>query len=248
LCIRLTDGRAPADGPFDLRFTLYDSPEGGTRPGSQLLGNTDAQLLVIKTSDTATGPRSSPALGRAQPALARAGLAHGRPRVLHPAVCAGGWTIRTFVLECCHRVRAPAAPTPNPRRNLMNRIMHFEIHATDPETLVPFYRDLFGWKIEKWGDGASAGIEYWMISTGEQGTPGIDGGLLRRQGAGPQPGAPVNGYVCTIVVDDLDALLAKATSLGATIALPKDQVPGIGWLAYFMDPDHNVFGMLQPDM
>jgi catechol 2,3-dioxygenase-like lactoylglutathione lyase family enzyme len=32
----------------------------------------------------------------------------------------------------------------------MNRIVHFEIHAGDPERAVRFYRDVFGWEIEEW--------------------------------------------------------------------------------------------------
>lgn len=32
----------------------------------------------------------------------------------------------------------------------MNRVIHFEIHATEPERVGKFYTDLFGWKIEEW--------------------------------------------------------------------------------------------------
>ena len=41
--------------------------------------------------------------------------------------------------------------------------------------------------------------------------------------------------------------LAKATSLGAVIAVPKMPIPGVGWLAYAKDPEGNIFGMMQPD-
>jgi hypothetical protein len=32
----------------------------------------------------------------------------------------------------------------------MNRIIHFEIHAGDPERAVKFYKDVFGWEIHEW--------------------------------------------------------------------------------------------------
>jgi predicted enzyme related to lactoylglutathione lyase len=50
----------------------------------------------------------------------------------------------------------------------MNRPVHFEIHAEDPERAASFYSELFGWKITKW-DGP---VDYWLVSTGSD-TPGI---------------------------------------------------------------------------
>ena len=32
----------------------------------------------------------------------------------------------------------------------MNRIIHFEIHAGNPERAVKFYKDVFGWEIREW--------------------------------------------------------------------------------------------------
>lgn len=122
----------------------------------------------------------------------------------------------------------------------MARVLHFEIHSADPEAAAKFYTDLFDWKISKW-DGP---VEYWLVSTGEG--PGIDGGIVRRQGAAPVSGAAVNGYVCTIVVESLDETLNAIVGKGGTIAVEKQDIPGIGLLAYFKDLDGNIFGALQP--
>ncbi|RSD14845.1 VOC family protein [Amycolatopsis eburnea] len=122
----------------------------------------------------------------------------------------------------------------------MPRPVHFEIHAGDPERAVAFYTSVFGWKFERWGE-----APYWVISTGEG--DGIDGGLLPRQGAAPEASAPVHGFVNTIAVPDLDASLDAVTDAGGTLALPKNPVPGVGWLAYCKDTEGNVFGLLQPD-
>lgn len=50
----------------------------------------------------------------------------------------------------------------------------------------------------------------------------------------------------TVEVDELDPALEKARSLGGSIVVEKQQVPGVGWLAYLNDPDGNVLGVLEP--
>lgn len=123
----------------------------------------------------------------------------------------------------------------------MPRPVHFEIHASEPERARRFYKTVFGWEFQQWGD-----QPYWVVRTGE-GSPGIDGGMLPRQGPPPAPDGAVNGFPLTIGVDDLDAYLARALDAGATMALPRQGVPRIGWLAYVKDTEGNLFGILQPD-
>jgi predicted enzyme related to lactoylglutathione lyase len=124
----------------------------------------------------------------------------------------------------------------------MPRVVHFEIHADDPERASKFYSSLFGWSFTKW-DGP---MPYWVLVTGPDGTPGINGGLLKRQ-------HPISGndgviaYVCTVQVENLDRDLNRAQELGGSLALPKMPIPGLGWLAYAKDTEGNVFGMMQPD-
>ncbi len=126
----------------------------------------------------------------------------------------------------------------------MGRIVHFEIHATDPERAQAFYAALFGWTFQAWGGGEPP---YWLITTGPESAPGINGGLLRRMGPPPTHGQPVNAFMCTVSVDDLDGTVARAVGLGAQVALPKMPVPGVGWLAYIHDPDGNILGLMQND-
>lgn len=124
----------------------------------------------------------------------------------------------------------------------MGRPIHFEIHATDPEALVRYYSELLGWEFD-----LQPAIEYWLIRTGPEGEPGINGGLLRRPVPGPAGGPVINAFVCTVEVDDLDATLARNAELGGAVALPRMPVTGMGWLAYVLDPDGNILGLLQPD-
>ena len=57
----------------------------------------------------------------------------------------------------------------------MLRVTHFEMPADDPERLAEFYTNVFGWTVEKW-DGP---VDYWLVMTGDEGVPGIDGGIRR---------------------------------------------------------------------
>ncbi len=124
----------------------------------------------------------------------------------------------------------------------MPRPIHFEIHAENTQRAIDFYTKLFGWQISQWGS-----EPYWMVKTGETGTPGIDGGLLPRRGPGPADMAAVNAFVCTVDVADLDAMVAKLVTCGGVVAVPKMPIPTVGWLAYGKDTEGNLFGMMQMD-
>ena len=134
---------------------------------------------------------------------------------------------------------------------MANLVVHFEIHASEPEKLIDFYSDLLGWKFENYGGGDQP---YWVIDTGEgaignnAGQPGlgINGGLTQRMGLRPDVGAPVNGCNIVVGVDDVDGLMRRGIELGATEALPATDWPGIGRGGYLLDPDGNVFGLISP--
>jgi predicted enzyme related to lactoylglutathione lyase len=119
----------------------------------------------------------------------------------------------------------------------MPRVVHFEIHADEPQRCAVFYEKLFGWAHEKFGD-----MPYWIVTTGTPNEPGIDGAILPRVGGS---GDRVNGFVCTVDVPDIDTFIARAQELGAEQAMPKNAVPGVGWTAYFKDTEGNIFGMFQ---
>ena len=58
---------------------------------------------------------------------------------------------------------------------------------------------------------------------------------------------PVNSFVCTVDVPNVDEYFAKALAAGGSAAVPKMPVPGIGWLAYVKDTEGNIVGMMQMD-
>jgi predicted enzyme related to lactoylglutathione lyase len=134
-----------------------------------------------------------------------------------------------------------------------NLVVHFEIHASEPQRLIDFYSELLGWKFTSYGGGEQP---YWVIETGDgaignvdrQPGFGINGGLTPRMGPPPEVGAPVAGCNIVVGVDDVDGLMARGIELGATEALPATDWPGIGRGGYLLDPDNNVFGLISPIM
>ena len=126
----------------------------------------------------------------------------------------------------------------------MPRPIHFEIHADDPQRAIDYYSALFDWRFQKW-EGA---MPYWLVTTGADGTRGINGGLLPRRGGTPANGAVVNAWVCTVDVDSVDDAVQRSGTLGGTLAMSKMALPGVGWLAYVTDPEGNILGLLQDDV
>ena len=127
----------------------------------------------------------------------------------------------------------------------MGRPIHFEIHVDDIQRARAFYEAAFGWTFEDWSD--FAGVPYLGAMTGEESTPGINGALMQRQGEGGGAGAPVNGAVLTMGVEDYDAAERQILDAGGQVALPKHALPGMAWQGYYLDTEGNVLGIHQPD-
>ena len=117
----------------------------------------------------------------------------------------------------------------------MATIVHFEMPSTDPAASRTFYENVFAWRLSRW----EGPMEYWLISTTEPGAPGVNGAL---GGAANEFKATVN----TIGVENLDETLAKVLANGGQIIMPKDEIPGVGWLAYVREPGGAVMGVIQP--
>jgi predicted enzyme related to lactoylglutathione lyase len=72
-------------------------------------------------------------------------------------------------------------------------------------------------------------MDYWLIMTGPEDQPGIDGGLMKRE----QPGAFTTN---TIDVPSVDEFMSKITEAGGKIITPKCQ-----------DTEGNTFGIMEED-
>ena len=125
----------------------------------------------------------------------------------------------------------------------MGRLIHFEIHAEDPERAARFYSRVLGWEAKRW----EGPVDYWLLTTGPDERPGINGAIMLRRGAAPTEGEAVNAFVCTADVDELDATVEEALAAGGELTVPRLAVPGVGWLAYVKDTEGNIFGMMESD-
>jgi len=117
----------------------------------------------------------------------------------------------------------------------MSRVIHFEIPAADPERAAAFYKKAFGWQIEKW----PGPMEYWMVNTGQNGAPGINGGLMRK--------GDVTTTTNTIGVDSVEKAINTVTKAGGTLVMPKTPIPTVGYFAYCKDTEGNLFGVMESD-
>jgi predicted enzyme related to lactoylglutathione lyase len=110
-------------------------------------------------------------------------------------------------------------------------VVHFEISGKDFKKSIDFYKNLFDWKVELWGD-----MPYGMVQP--QSERSIGGGI----GAAQQGQPNVTFY---IQVDDLQAYLNKAEQLGGKMVVPPSPIPGVGSMAMFSDPDGNILGLFK---
>jgi predicted enzyme related to lactoylglutathione lyase len=122
----------------------------------------------------------------------------------------------------------------------MGRVVHFEIHASDLDRAERFYRDVFGWDVQKW-DGP---VDYRLINTGSKDQAGIDGALVRRRAEANGDG--VIAYVCTVQVEDIAATETKVKESGGQQVVDRQEIPEVGQLSYFKDSEGNIFGAMQP--
>jgi predicted enzyme related to lactoylglutathione lyase len=108
-------------------------------------------------------------------------------------------------------------------------IVHIEFSAIDREEAGKFYSDLFGWKITQLPE-----MNYATFDTGEY----VGGGL------NPVQEDYLAGTIAVYVgAEDIEATLKKAEELGGKIVVPKTEIPGQGWFAFFTDPTGNQVGL-----
>ncbi len=121
---------------------------------------------------------------------------------------------------------------------MSGRVVHFEIPFDDADRAERFYREAFGWQVQRMPE-----LEYAMVSTGPSDQMGvasepgyIGGGMLQRSAQQSTP-------VLVVDVDDIDAALATVEELGGSTVVPRRAVGDMGFTAYFTDPEGNLTGL-----
>lgn len=111
-------------------------------------------------------------------------------------------------------------------------IVHFEIGFRDIEKAKAFYGPLLGWNFQAYGPAAMV-----MTDKANSQVPNI-GGHLNSLGHEPH-----NYTVVYAMVENLEASIEKARTLGGKLTVPPTAVPGMGRFAWIQDPEGNIFGL-----
>lgn len=116
-----------------------------------------------------------------------------------------------------------------------NPVVHFEIGGEDVERLIDFYSTVFEWDIIPLSD------QLYIADPASD--KGIEGHLFQTT----EETDYTNLVIIYVEVDDIQASLEQAESLGGEILIPPQAIPGnASHFAMFRDPSGNRIGLLQP--
>jgi uncharacterized protein len=115
-----------------------------------------------------------------------------------------------------------------------NKVVFFEIPASNFKKAKEFYEQVFDWKVELWGDdGAMA----YTIPVDKDQNPiepgGINGGFYKRKAKDDQPSFGVE-------TESLDKTLQAIEKAGGKIVMPKHSIGEWGFMADFADHEGNI--------
>lgn len=114
---------------------------------------------------------------------------------------------------------------------LLGEFVWFDMMTTDLEKSLAFYKGLFPeWDIQ--AQEVAPGFVYHMIHIGGRKT----GGFVPMEGEGP----PTH-WISYVSVEDCDAAIEKAESMGAKTLVPAFSAPGVGRMAVMSDPSGAYF-------
>ncbi len=117
---------------------------------------------------------------------------------------------------------------------MKNKVVLFEIPASDLKKAKQFYESVFDWKVELFGDEGAMAL---TTPADKDYTPtvpgGINGGFYKRKSNADQPS-------CGIETDSIDETLRAIEQAGGKVVTPKHALDGHGFMADFADPDGNV--------
>ncbi len=121
----------------------------------------------------------------------------------------------------------------------MPTVQYFEIPADDMERAQKFYKQVFGWNMQKWDNRDNPEQEYYMFETrDEKGNPGLGGGMIKRQ----SPQHTITNY---ITVPSIDEYTSKIEQSDGMVMMPKTNVPDMGFISVCLDSENNVFGIFE---
>ena len=112
-------------------------------------------------------------------------------------------------------------------------VMQWQILARNPAKEAEFYVKLFDWEVN-----TNNALNYRMIDTGSE--RGINGGIW------PAPPEGHGAVTLYVEVDDVQAYLSKASTLGGKVLIPPQKLPDGDEMALVLDPEGIPLGIFKP--
>lgn len=110
-----------------------------------------------------------------------------------------------------------------------------ELTTSDAPGALRFYTALFGWTTEAF---EGTGHDYTMVCHEGKAFGGV---------MATPPGGPTQ-WLNYVIVDDVDATVAKSASLGGKTCLEPTDIPKVGRIAVIQDPQGATIGLHKPGM
>ena len=111
-------------------------------------------------------------------------------------------------------------------------ITFLELFVTDNQQAAVFYKKVFGWEAQKWGE-----TNYMLVDNGEGAGLGIDNVA--------KDSKPYT--VAVVTVNSVDEALKNIIAAGGKITTEKTAIPGQGYAAYFTTPGGLLMSVYETD-
>jgi predicted enzyme related to lactoylglutathione lyase len=112
-----------------------------------------------------------------------------------------------------------------------NPFVHLDLSTDDVAGAKKFYKSVFDWSFKDFPQ-----MDWSGIDVGK----GVGGGIGKKQ----MPTQPT-AWTAYVDVNDVKKTIAKAKKAGATIIVPHMEVPNMGYLGVFVDPQGATIGVWQ---
>ena len=126
---------------------------------------------------------------------------------------------------------------PDKETNMHNKVVLFEIPASDLTKAKRFYETIFDWKVELWEDEGAMALTT-AVDKDQQPIElgGINGGFYKRKSKDDYPSFGVQ-------TDSIDKSLKAIEKAGGKVVTPKHSIGEWGFMADFADPEGNVIAL-----
>jgi predicted enzyme related to lactoylglutathione lyase len=111
-----------------------------------------------------------------------------------------------------------------------NPIRHWEFNVNNPEKAKEFYRKVFDWRFD-----SEKFPNYTNVITGSL----PEGGMMKNDKG---TSSSLNVY---FEVESCDPVLRKVIEAGGKVITPRTEIPGVGYFAFFEDPEAIAVGILE---